>query len=208
MRPRRNRISYENLMKMGVPKAYCKLTLDDYETSGSKKLNIVKTYVKDYIRHMPYNIENNKGIFFYGSNGVGKSMLSCILLKEAYINRYTARRITFSSYIQEYTRIWDAKSVNEKESLEETFFQYYKSVEFLVLEEVGKELDTKLSATVLEDLLRYREEKGLVTIICTNLHPKQLVEKYGASIESLIKGNFTPINIVGEDNRISRYKER
>ncbi len=207
-RPRRTRISYENLIRMGVPKAYCKNRLSDYETNGNPQLKAVKDYIRDYILEMPQNIENNRGIFFYGSNGVGKSMLACILLKEAYVNRYTTRRVTFANYISEYTRMWNAKSVEEKESLEEIFYQYYKSVEFLVLEEVGKELDTKLSATVLEDLLRHREEHGLPTIICTNLHPKDIIEKYGSSIESLIKGNFTPINIVGDDNRITKYKER
>lgn len=207
-RPRRTRQSNENLVRMGVPRTYCELTLADYKDYGSDKLKQVKDFVRDYIVNIHENLYYNKGIFFYGSNGVGKSMLSCIILREAYLNRYSAKRVTFSDYINEYTRVWNARTIEEKEALEEVFYQYYKSVELLILEEVGKELDTKLSATVLEDLLRHREEKGLTTIICTNLPPKEIVEKYGASIESLIKGNFTPINIVGADKRMSKFKER
>lgn len=207
-RPRRTRQSNENLVRMGVPRTYCELTLADYNDYGNEKLQQVKDFVRDYVVNIHENLQCNKGIFFYGSNGVGKSMLSCIILREAYLNRYSCKRVTFSEYINEYTRVWNARTVAEKEDLEEVFYQYFKSVELLVLEEVGKELDTKLSATVLEDLLRYREEKGLATIICTNVAPKEIVEKYGASIGSLIKGNFTPINIVGTDNRMNKFKER
>ena len=70
-----------------------------------------------------------------------------------------------------------------------------------MLEEVGKEIDSKITKPILEDLLRYREEKGLVTIICTNLTIKDLEDLYGASIMSLIKGNMTPIKITGKDRR-------
>ena len=38
--------------------------------------------------------------------------------------------------------------------------------------------------------------------------PKDLASKYGNSIMSLIKGNCTPIKLVGEDNRQAVFKER
>ena len=70
-----------------------------------------------------------------------------------------------------------------------------------MLEEIGKEIDSKIAKPILEDLLRYREEHGLVTIVCTNLTPSTIKELYGASVCSLINGNMTVIVIDSEDMR-------
>ena len=198
-RPVRSYVSESSLILMGVPKHFCKIGLEDFKTyEGVKE---VKVFVKDYIDHLDQNIEENNGIFFCGSNGVGKSMLSCIILKEAYRRRYSCRRITFSQYISYYTEAWSVKDKQEKDVLEGDFYEKYKGVEFLVLEEIGKEIDSKIAQPILEDLLRYREEHGLVTIICSNIPMKVIEEKYGASIASLCKGHMTPVTIVGKDMR-------
>ena len=77
-----------------------------------------------------------------------------------------------------------------------------------IQEEVGKEVDSKASAPILEDLLRYREDNGLVTILCTNLSPKDLEKRYGVSVASLLKGNMTPIRIEGIDKRKEHYDKK
>lgn len=205
MRPRRTTVSASNLINRGVPKHLLDITPNDLEDYGDKNRSAVVEYVTEYINNIHYNFDNNKGIFLFGSNGTGKSFIATLLVKYAYIWRYTSRRCTFADYIIEYTRMWGCKNPSEKEELEEIFYHKYKGTEFLCIEEIGKELDTKLSVTVLEDLLRYREERGLVTIICTNLNLSNILEKYGASIVSLIKGNCTPIKLVGKDNRPDVY---
>ena len=70
-----------------------------------------------------------------------------------------------------------------------------------MLEEIGKEIDSKIAKPILEDLLRYREEHGLVTIICCNLDLPEFKNLYGNSICSLVNGNETIIKIVGKDRR-------
>lgn len=198
-RPLRPVVSESSLILMGVPKHFCKMTLKDFKIYPG--VEEVKVFVKDYIDHLYENIEENRGIFFCGSNGVGKSMLSCIILKEAYRRRFSCRRVTFSQYISYYTEAWSVKDKQEKDTLETDFYEKYKGVEFLVLEEIGKEIDSKIAQPILEDLLRYREEHGLVTIICSNIKMKEIEEKYGASIASLCKGHMTPVTIVGKDKR-------
>ena len=200
MRPLRDEVSQQSLILMGVPKKFCNKTLKDFNTYNDKVLKEVKKFVTDYIDNIEENIEENKGIFFFGANGVGKSFLSCIILKEAYRHRYSCRRVTFSQYISAYTESWGANK-SEKDVIESELYEKYKGVEFLVLEEIGKEIDSKIAKPILEDLLRYREEHGLVTIICTNLTPVTLKELYGASVCSLINGNMTVIVIDSEDKR-------
>ena len=99
MRPLRNEISNQSLILMGVPKKYTSKTIKDFKDYGSDALIKVRQFCENYLESIDDNIEDNRGIFFFGSNGVGKSFLSCIILKEAYRHRYSCRRITFSSYI-------------------------------------------------------------------------------------------------------------
>lgn len=207
-RPVRTVVSEESLKLIGIPKSFRGNTLKDFDVKGKSELKKVKGLVQAYIEDLDSNFENNKGLFLYGSNGVGKTMLSSIILKEAYRHRYTSRRSTFVEYVDKYTKVWNAKSADEKATLEDELYTYYKAVEFLVLEEVGKEIDSKVSAPILEDLLRYREDNGLVTIVCTNLNISLMTERYGESCISLLKGNTTPVMIECEDKRATIFKKR
>lgn len=207
-RPVRTVVSEDSLKLIGIPKSFRGNTLKDFDVKGKSELKKVKGLVQAYIEDLDNNFENNKGLFLYGSNGVGKTMLSSIILKEAYRHRYTSRRSTFVEYVDKYTKVWNAKSAEEKATLEDELYTYYKAVEFLVLEEVGKEIDSKVSAPILEDLLRYREDNGLVTIVCTNLNIPLMTERYGESCISLLKGNTTPVMIECEDKRATIFKKR
>lgn len=200
-RPKRAFLNAKSLAMIGIPKKFHVAMLNNFKTYNLESLEKVKLFVKDYLRNLHDNFEENKGIYFYGSNGVGKTMLASIIAKECYRWRFTVKRITFMEYINLYTNIWGAKTPLEKESYQEEFHQKAKGVEFLILEEVGKEIDTTLSAIILEDCLRYREDNGLVTIFCTNLTPDILRERYGESVYSLVKGNTVPVKIVSKDKR-------
>ena len=207
-RPMRKSLAPKNLISRGIPKHLIEVSVTDLDDFGSEERRKFVDFMTNYLNNINSVFQNNQGLFLFGSNGVGKSFCSCLIVKMAYAYRYTSRRCTFMEYITEYTRLWNIKNADEKEQAEGMFYHKYKAVEFLVLEEIGKELDTKLAPTVLEDLLRYREERGLVTIICTNLEPKDVIERYGNSVGSLIKGNFTPVRIVGSDKRTQSYGQR
>lgn len=195
MRPIRTTLSNKNLINMGVPRALLDLSLEDLDLNEK-----ILDYVQGYMDNIDNSFKYNKGLFLYGSNGTGKTSIASIIIKEAYKHRYTAKRMTWVDYMTLYTRAWGCNNFELKMHTEDVI-KDIKDREFLVLEEIGKEQDNKLAMTLLEDLLRHREDKGFPTIICTNLAPKSVVERYGASIESLIKGNMTPIKLVGKDNR-------
>lgn len=208
MRPIRKSMNEKSLKLIGIPKTFITTTLNDFDDSGDEDLISVRDFVANYIEKIDEKFQINSGIFFNGSNGVGKTMLSCIIAKEAYRHRYSTRRCTFVDYIDKYTRVWSAKNSEEKETLEDSLYTYYKSVEFLILDEVGKEIDSKVSAPILEDLLRYREDNGYVTILCTNLTPEVLLERYGNSCMSLLKGNCVPVTIDSEDLRNEKFRRK
>ena len=208
-RPKRERVSSSSLSLIGIPPKFHSATLSDFETFGNSGLKKVKSFMIEYAQSLcDKELKDIGGIFLYGSNGVGKTMLSCLILKQAYICRYSARRATFVEYMTKYTSEWSARNTDEREAAEDALYSQYKAVEFLVLEEVGKEIDSKVAAPILEDLLRYREDKGFVTIMCSNLSPKAIKERYGESVYSLMQGNMTPIKIEGSDNRKEYFKRK
>ena len=131
MRPLRSEVSEQSLILMGVPKKYTSKTLKDFRDYGNADLKEVRDFCEDYVENIEVNIEEGRGIFFYGSNGVGKSFLSCIILKEVYRHRYSCRRVTFSQYISAYTESWGATK-DEKDVSNQDLLDKYKGVEFLV----------------------------------------------------------------------------
>lgn len=201
-------LSPKSLSLIGIPKSFHDKCIEDFLTYKEASLAQVRSFIMEYLESIDHQFKDNQGLFLYGSNGVGKTFLACMIIKEAYRHRYTSRRVTFVDYINAYTRMWGAKSPEEKELLEQDFYTYLKGVEFLNLEEVGKEIDSKVAAPILEDCLRYREDNGLVTIICTNLDLPTIKERYGMSCYSLMKGNMTPILIEGKDKRREFYDDR
>ena len=207
-RPIRTSLNPKNLVLMGVPRKFALTTMNDFQTYDEDDLMEVKYFIKNYLDTLPRRFYSNEGLFLYGSNGVGKTFIACMIVKEAYRRRYTARRVTFVEYINAYTKLWGARTPDEKEYLEQDFYNNYKAVEFLVLEEIGKEIDTKVSAPILEDCLRYREDHGLVTVICTNLDIREMKDRYGMSSYSLMQGNMTPVLIEGKDKRREFYNDR
>lgn len=202
-RPRRSGCNPKSLVAMGIPRKYVDYTMRDFKTFGDEGLAEVRDFCIRYLKDFEDNFENGRGIMFCGSNGVGKTMLSCILLKEAYMRRLSGRRVTFSKYINEYASSWK-KSGSDAEEIEQEVFEKYKSAEFLVLEEIGKEIDSKIAKPILEDLLRYREEQSYPTIICSNMSIKDILEDYGASIVSIIKGCTTYVRVVSRDRRAGK----
>ena len=201
-RPLRITMSRQSLSLLGIPYEFIDTTLNDFDTCKSKALKEVKSFCENYISDIDTMKDKVKGILFFGSNGVGKSMLTCIILKEAYRHRYSCRRITFSNYVRMYTK-------EEWNKIEDDLsYLSFRDSEFLALEEIGKEIDSKIATPILEELLRYRYEHGLVTIICTNLDTQSIAERYGESVFSLIKGCMTPIKIVNDDMRLKVFNSK
>lgn len=193
--PPRDRLSVENLYRIGIPKEYHHLRFIDLEG-----IDTVVQKMEKYVKRIHDNYENNVGLFLLGSNGVGKSAIVSILLREAYRHRYTAKRTTMNMITPIGVKAkWDDEVNSE-------YHQYYLNVDFLAIEEVGKEQegDKKANINILEEILRHRNERGYPTFIVTNLPPSEFKERYGNSIWSLINETMVPIKIVGEDKRITK----
>ena len=67
---------------------------------------------------------------------------------------------------------------------------FIRNVDFLVIDDLGNEILSKNNNSFLSSLLDYRIERGLNTIITSNLSEYDLAECYDSRVASRIRGNF------------------
>ncbi len=184
-------VAREALSLMGIPIMYQGITWENYSfpTVQLKKL------LTGYTGHCDAMLDENVNLLLYGSNGVGKTYISSIILQYCYLHYYSCQMVTFKDMISKVFR---------GESMED-----YLNAEFLVIDELGAELQLKSDAekSVLEDFLKQRFTKGYPTIICSNLDLDQLKTRYGNTFYSMLS-EFVKVKIVGADGRKEAFRKK
>lgn len=137
------------------------------------------------------------------------TLLASIIVKEAYRHRYNSMIITMS-------KLMDITFKSNKSPEDYRKMQEVRDVDFLVVDEVGKEnfTATRSNVNLLEETLRQAIVNGQVVILCTNLplDDKKGVEglytQYGKSIMSLVDGGFVKIEFDNDDFRRNVLTEK
>lgn len=170
---------------------YQGLTWDNYVFPNSALEKLLKGYTDNC--HNMY--EDNVNLLLYGSNGVGKTYISSIILQYCYSYYFSTRMVTFKELI------------NKTFSGENT--EDYRNAHFLVIDELGAEISLKSDAekSLLEDLLKYRFSKGYPTILCSNLDLEALKNRYGNTFFSMLS-EFVKVKIVGQDGRQDAFRQK
>ncbi len=190
-------LSTTSLIRCGIPRFYVDKEIDDFYENEK----IVRIF-RNYIKHIHDMYEDCINLTLFGSNGSGKTLISSIILKSAYRNHYTFKLINFPEYIA--LNFKPDKTYQDLEEIEKI-----QEAEFLVIDELGKEYDTKTDANVnlLIQLMKHREVHGLPTIICTNLDLEDMRSRYGETINSLTE-NSVKIMMVQQDRRKESFKSK
>ena len=77
----------------------------------------------------------------------------------------------------------------------------WMNVRVLVIDDLGKEYGTKYEDTSFDEILRSRYDKGLPTIITTNVERDKWKTKYGAAMGSFVYEAFRRVEVTGKDLR-------
>lgn len=143
---------------------------------------------------------NGISICFAGNYGLGKTLASTSLLKNAVIKGYSTLYINFQ----------DLLSVLTQGSNEDKFLarKELTMVDFLVIDEldsryIGSDNMADLYARQLEYIVRTRRQNKLPTILCTN--SPNLTEVFNGSLkqslESILSGYMEIFIVLGKDFR-------
>jgi len=128
------------------------------------------------------NITKVSDMLIMGSVGVGKTHISIALLNKLIDGgiycRYTTEYNLLELHLNGY---------NDRDSKKE--FNKFKEVKLLLLDELGKRELTDNQITALEELLSYRYNEMLPTIILTNMNTSQFKSFIGDRATDRLKDN-------------------
>ena len=189
----RPKLTEKKMLSAGILEEFWNLDIDQFKGNEA-----VTKVVYEYLDNLDNARKQGISIFFYGTNGTGKTFLGVEVLKEALRKGYSAQFTSLGGVIQALTDGWyDAEKRRRYE-------ERIRDVDFLMIDDVGKEMRVSkngLTEMVFDNLIRYRSFRNKPMILTTNSDIESVENVYGKSIVSLLHGKFIPIRVVGEDYR-------
>lgn len=166
--------------------------------SPQKHMTAVLKTCKSFAESFP----EGKNIFFTGCSGLGKTHLSLAIANEVLKKGYGVIYGSAQNLINEVGReTFDRSGSTAK-------IDSLNSCDLLILDDLGTEVSTSLSSSIVYNIVNTRLNKGLSTVISTNLDIKQIQATYGERISSRIVGYYTPCPCIGSDIRLIKAKNR
>lgn len=138
-------------------------------------------------------------LLFVGNTGTGKTHISTSIAKRLIERGYDVLYETTQNIISSFEndRFRSGYGPHEPEA------DKYMECDLLIMDDLGTEFVNQFTVSCLYNLINTRHNKGLSTIISTNLSPKELAAKYDDRIYSRIVGEGTVVyNFGGKDYRL------
>jgi DNA replication protein DnaC len=204
---KRRELTKDDLLRMKIPDRYWYVRFNNisdekiYDKKNDEYLPSPHKVVGRYIEKLTEMRARGMGLILWGANGCGKTSMAVVIAKEF--------RRQFHPVL--YLSAADLKRlVTEKESFddEETYWQRAMTVDVLILDDLGKGTQDSVGfgERLIDELIRERNAKGLVTIITTNMQvggagENQLKDALKEATMHTLKEHVVPVEVRGEDKR-------
>jgi len=166
---------------------------DAYERMG-RVFEICKEYADNFSRSKCRNL------LLMGTTGTGKTHLSTAIAKVVIEKGYD---VLYDSAVNIITAFENDKFRNSY-GASEPEGEKYLECDLLIIDDLGTEFSNQFTVSCLYNLFTTRKNRGLSTVISTNLSPSQLLDKYEDRIYSRIVGrDYTVLSFMGKDNRLN-----
>ncbi len=171
----------------------------DWYKADPKVYEIMKKNVETAKRFANTFASHSDNLLLIGNTGTGKTHISTaiakVVISQGYDVLYDSAMNIFGVF--EDDRFHSGYGQREKEG------DKYLECELLIIDDLGAEFTNQMAVSTLYNLLNTRQNKGLSTIISTNLKATELSTKYDGRIVSRILGtDYRVLSFLGNDYRI------
>lgn len=136
-------------------------------------------------------------LLFVGGTGTGKTHLAAAIANLLVDKGIQTRFGTFQAHLEEIKKEFD-------QSGQKHYLDDIKGSPMLIIDDLGKELKTDWTQSVLYDLINYRYEHLLPMVITTNLTADELANHCGGAVWSRLQEMCDSVVMQGEDYRTRR----
>ena len=169
-----------------------------YDPKVQERMKMILAMAKNYVRDFKDKREN---LLLIGKTGTGKTHISTAIARELIHQGYDVIYDSTQNIISDFESDRFRNSYGREESKSEK----YLDCQLLIIDDLGTEFSNQFTLSTIYNLLNTRQNKGLPTIISTNLPAAEILQKYEDRIYSRIMGcDSKPLLFLGKDNRINR----
>ena len=146
--------------RSGVPDRFRNATLDNWRPVGAAQ-DAVLTAVRAYAESSESALQSGRGLILLGAVGVGKTHLAVGVTQKVIASGHAATFVRVGDLFAAIKRSFnpDAAAFDDEN---------LRSVQFLILDDLGASRGTDWETSVLHDLLAHRYDHRLPTIVTTN----------------------------------------
>lgn len=194
----------ENIKSSGIGSLIERQTFENFdlslydEESQKKRMERNLRVARDFAENFG---KETKNLLLIGTTGTGKTHLSTAIAKtvieSGYEVLYDSAQNIVAAFEQDRFKSGYGTGYEPKGDK-------YMECDLLILDDLGTEFVNQFTVSCLYNLLNTRQNKGLSTVISTNLSPEELSKKYEDRIYSRIIGSDSTILLFeGKDRRLA-----
>ncbi len=168
-----------------------------YDKKVSERMTAILSMAKNYVKNFGKRKEN---LLLIGPTGTGKTHISTAIARELIHDGYDVIYDSTQNILADF----EADRFKNNYGREENKSDKYLECTLLIMDDMGTEFGNQFTVSALYNLLSARQNKGLATIISTNLSPEELARKYEDRIYSRIFGSGKILPFEGKDRRVEK----
>jgi len=194
----RRELVQADLERMMIPSRYWNVKFAEISDEGNPS---PRSIAHKYISKIDEMVSNGIGLLLWGANGRGKTGMAVCIAKEL---RRRGLSVLFFESASLKSAVIDKVAFDDEQSV----WERAKNVDALVLDDLGKGVQdsTGFGARVIDELIRYRNARKMITFITTNMNTRQLGEELKISTMHSMKECLIPVSINGPDRRAANLE--
>ncbi len=200
----RELIKCESIKASGIGKLIDKQSFDNFDLSwyegDASGANMHENFAKLKSFADGFCQGLGKTFFMIGTTGTGKTHLSTAVAKTLIEKGYSVCYDSIQNIISDF----EADKFKSGYGAYQPKSDKYLSADLLIIDDLGTELvTTQFSLACIYNIINTRQNKGMSTIVSTNLKAREFSSKYEARITSRLMGEDADVLLFGgPDHRI------